>query len=151
MTAGNQEGVGGDTEVVVGGPAMVEEDPKYSYAGYVACGGRINEVNYTRVMNLAHESMPYEPRVNQAGVAMGDQIKITAETSGVDIGAITTETGIDPRCIYDILRNDVKPADVEYHHGSMGDQALLVESLRMLEQGDAVQAIVDKHLHIWFA
>ena len=27
-----------------------EEAPKFSYTGYVACGGRIDEVNYRRVM-----------------------------------------------------------------------------------------------------
>ncbi len=149
MTTENQEEVGRDFDVAA--PTMGEGEPKYSYAGYVASGGRINETDYNRVILLAEESMPYKPRVNQSGIPAGDQTKITSEISGVDIGAITTETGIDPRCIYDILRHDEKPADAEYHHGAMSDQALLVESLRMLEQGGAAQAIVDKHPNIQFA
>lgn len=148
MKTENQEEVVGDVEVAV--PTTREAESKYSYAGYVACGGRINETDYNRVMLLASKSMPYTPRVNQSGVPMGDQTKITSEISGVDIGAITAETGIDPRCIYDILRHDEKPADAQYHHGAMSDQALLVESLRMLEQGSAAQAIADRHPNIQF-
>lgn len=119
-----------------------EEAPKYSYAGYVACGGRIDEVNYRRVMKTIQ---------NNPGPEMSKrQTEITAEISGVSLDAIRNDTGIDPRAIYGILRHDHMPPEAKDHHGQMSDQQLLVESLRMLEQGDAVQAIVDKHTHMQF-
>ena len=119
-----------------------EEDPKYSYAGYVACGGRIDEVNYRRVMKAIQD----EPA---AEMSKG-QTEITAEISGVSLDAIRDATGIDPRAIYGILRHDHMPPELKDHHVKMSDQQLLVESLRMLEQSDAVQAIMDKHSHIQF-
>ncbi len=119
-----------------------EEVPKYSYAGYVACGGRIDEVNYRRVMKIIQNYPMSEMSKHQT--------EITAEISGVSLDAIRNDTGIDPRAIYGILRNDHIPPEEKNHHMQMSDQQLLVESLRMLEQSDAVQAIVDKHPHIEF-
>ena len=123
--------------------AQQEEEPGYSYAGYVACGGRIDEVNYRRVMKAIQNN----PSID---VYAKRQTEITAEISGVSLDTIRNETGIDPRAIYGILRYDHMPPGAKDHHGQMSDQQLLVESLRMLEQSDAVQAIVDKHPHIQF-
>lgn len=120
-----------------------EEAPKYSYAGYVACGGRIDEVNYRRVMKAVQNDPSAAMNTNR-------QTEITAEISGVSLEAIRNDTGIDPRAIYGILRNDHRPPDATDHHVQMSDQQLLVESLRMLEQESAVQAIIDKHPHIGF-
>lgn len=120
-----------------------EEAPKFSYTGYVACGGRIDEVNYRRVMK-AIQNAP------NAGMYAKRQTEITAEISGVSLEAIRNDTGIDPRAIYDILRHDHMPPGVKDHHVQMCDQQLLVESLRMLEQNEAVQAIIDRHPHIQF-
>ena len=119
-----------------------EESPKYSYAGYVACGGRIDEVNYRRVMKTIQD--------DPGAQFFKGQTEITAEISGISLDAIRNATGIDPRAIYTILGNDQKSPEVKDHHGQMWDQQLLVESLRMLEQSDAAQAIVDEHPHIQF-
>lgn len=126
--------------------AVIEREPKYSFEGYVAAGGRIDEANYQRVMKRASEESGHF-RVDR----MRDQTRSTADVSGVSLDAVRDDAGIDPRCIYEILRYDVKPADVKDHHGQMSDQQLLVESLRMLEQGSAAQAIIDKHPHISFS
>lgn len=120
-----------------------EGGPKYSYEGYVACGGRIDEVNYRRVMK-AVQNAPLD------GESAKRQTDITALISGVSLEAIRNDTGIDPRAIYGILRHDHMPLEVKAHHTQMSDQQLLVESLRMLEQEGAVQAIMDKHPHIEF-
>ena len=120
-----------------------EEEPKYSYAGYVACGGRIDEVNYRRVMRAVQAAPTPEMYAKR-------QTEITAEISGVSLDAIGDETGIDPRAVYGILRHDNMPPEAKDHHAQMSDQQLLVESLRMLEQDSAVQAIMDKHPHIQF-
>lgn len=126
--------------------ATIEHEPKYSYAGYVAVGGRIDEANYQRVMKRASEESGHF-RVNH----LRDQTRSTADVSGVSLDAVRDDVGIDPRCIYEILRYDEKPADAKDHHSQMSDQELLVESLRMLEQGSAAQAIIDKHPHISFS
>lgn len=123
--------------------AQQEEEPGYSYAGYVACGGRIDEVNYRRVMKAVQNN----PLID---VYAKHRTNTTAEISGVSLDAIRNATGIDPRAIYDILRNDRKPPEAKDHHGQMSDQHLLVESLRMLEQSDAVEAIVDNHKNFQF-
>ena len=120
-----------------------EEEPKYSYAGYFECGGRIDEVNYRRLM----KAIQNEPSID---VYAKRQTEIAAEISGVSLDAIRNATGIDPRAIYGILRRDRKPPEVKDHHGQMSDQELLVESLRMLEQSDAVKAIVGEHKNFQF-
>lgn len=123
-----------------------EVEMDYSYAGYVALGGRIDEENYSRVMKRVRE----ESQADFAEDFANDQTKITADISGISLDAIRNETGVDPRFIYGILRHDIGPDDVEHHHGQMSDQQLLVESLRMLEQGSAAQAIIARHPHIQF-
>ena len=125
--------------------AIIEREPPYSYEGYIALGGRIDEENYQRVMKRASEESSHF-RVNQ----LRDQTRSTADVSGISLDVVRDEACIDPRCIYEILRYDVKPADVKDHHSQMCDQQLLVESLRMLEQGSAAQAIIDRHPHISF-
>lgn len=118
----------------------------YSYSGYVALGGRIDEANYNRVMERVREE-------SQAGLthsSLAQQTHVTAEISGISLDALSEETSVDARHIYEILRHDVRPKDVEHHHGSMSDQQLLVESLRMLEQGDAAEAIIATHPHMPF-
>lgn len=138
-----------EAEVAAVAPSSVEggeSAPAYSYADYVALGGRIDEANFTRVMERAL----VETKANLGEGFSKNQTGLTAEISGVNLDAVTAEAGIDPRCIYGILRYDEKPKDVEYHHGAMSDQVLLVESLRMVGAVEAVNAIVEKHPHIPF-
>ncbi len=122
--------------------ARAEGEPKFTYAGYLACGGRIDEENYERVMERARQ----EKHENFAA----DQTKVTADISGISLEAIGTEAGIDPRVVYGILRHDEKPAETPHHHAQMSDQLLLVEALRMLEQGDAAARVIAKHPHMSF-
>lgn len=139
----SENGAGGDMTT----PSVESKGERnYSYAGYVAAGGRIDEENYHRVMNRARDASQSGFR----GDAAADQSGVTARISGISLDAIREEIGIDPRIIYEILRSDVRPTDAKHHHGSMSDQQLLVESLRMLEQGDAAEAIVTTHPNIPF-
>src|SRR3989338_6022456 len=124
---------------------VIEREPPYSYEGYIAMGGRIDEENYRRVMKRASEESGHF-RVGQ----LRDQTRITAEISGISLDAIRDDAGIDPRRIYEILRHDLKPGDAKHHHSQMSYQELLVESLRMLEQGDGVSAVLKKHSNISF-
>lgn len=113
---------------------------EYTYAGYASLGGRIDEENYQRVMKKALEiSQVSDHEVMNSAAA---QTKHSAEISGVSLDRIHEETGIDPRAIYAILRNDIAPDGVAHHHVQMSDQQLLVEALRMLEQEHAVRAVI---------
>ena len=123
-----------------------ERTKTFTYAGYAALDGRIDEVNYTRVMKKVREN---ESIGAVDGFAI-DQTKITADISGISLDAIRNETGVDPRTIYGILRRDIRPPGTEYHHDQMSDQQLLVEALRMLEQESAVSAVIKRHPHIQF-
>ena len=122
------------------------EEAGYSYAEYVAAGGRIDEGNHTRVMDRVHGRTD-----DGSEDSAWNQTNITAEISGISFEEITRETGVDPRRVYALLRNDMGPADVEHHHAQMSDQQLLVEALRMLGREDAVNAIMAKHPHIQFS
>ncbi len=126
--------------------AVGENESGFSYGNYVALGGRINEKDFTRVMARAQ----VETNTTRGEGFSKNQTGITAEISGVDLDAVRDEFGVDPRCVYGILRHDEKPTGVEYHHGAMSDQALLVESLRMIGAISAVDAIIAKHPHIAF-
>jgi hypothetical protein len=125
---------------------LPESETEYSYAEYLLFDGRIDEENYGRIMKKAQED-------SQAGIVADfaiRQTKISADISGVSLDAIRDKTGIDPRCIYTILQQDERSDDPKRHHGLISDQKLLVESLRMLGQGRALQAIMDRHSHINF-
>lgn len=126
-----------------------ESESRFSYTNYVALGGRINRGDYARVMERAQE----ESNATSGEGFSKNQTRTTAEISGVDLDAVRDEFGIDPRCVYGILRYDELPplAIPQYHHGAMSDQALLVESLRMIGAVEAVNAIVEKHPHISFS
>jgi hypothetical protein len=119
---------------------------KYSYALYVACGGRIDEENYARVMKKVAEEL-HDCLPNNSAIS---QTRIAAELSGISLDTVRDKAGIDPRCIYGILRNDDIPKGLRYHHGQMSDQQLLVESLRMLEVTSAVDAVIAAHPNISF-
>jgi hypothetical protein len=117
----------------------------YSYAGYVAHGGRIDEGNYMRVMKAVEQLCD-----GCAGDNAVRQTRIAAEISGISLEAIRERKGIDPRCIYGILRTDNMPSATVHHHAQMCDQQLLVEVLRMLEDESARVAMIAAHPNISF-
>ncbi len=125
---------------------LPEGNKEYSYAGYIAHGGRIDEENYTRVMETASkksdESYPED--------SVHHQTQTVEAISGISLDAIGDSAGIDPRLVYRILRTDVMSSGQTYHHGQMHDQQLLVETLRMLEETAAVNAVIAAHPNISF-
>ena len=121
----------------------------YTYGDYVAHGGRIDEDNYTRVMQRAQN----ESSVGAVGAEENYaqlQTATIANASGVSLEKIRDEVGLDPVCIYGILRSDKFPTKTTNHHGQMTDEQLLVEALRMLGEQSAVDSIIAKYPHISF-
>ena len=123
-----------------------EGESRYSYADYISMGGRIDEENYTRVIQMAQD----EAGASAVTKFTLFQTATIAGTSDISLEAIHAETGINPVCIYSILRSDKIPREVRDHHSQMNDQQLLVESLRMLGAHSAIDAIIAKHPHITF-
>ena len=77
------------------------------------------------------------------------ELEFIAEYSGIKLH--NTKNDPDPRTIlYIILRIDAKPTEVEYHHSQMGDQRLFAEVLRMLEDADSLQKLIEAHPNISF-
>lgn len=108
---------------------------KSGHQRYLELGGIINEEDYQsaldRMINMSTLNRE-NPRVRQAvDIARYSGIKLNDSKSGV----------FDPRVVlYVILRNDIRPEGVKYHHDQMSDQRIFGEVLRML--GDA--ASLDK-------
>lgn len=121
-----------------------EGGPSYSYRGYLALGGRIDEATYNEAMAAVSDHVPEKPFTKR-------QVNNIAGISEISLDNIQAETGIDPVVIYDFLRHHKKPADAQFHHGAMFDQQLMVEALRMLEQEDAVKKIIEKHDNLSFS
>lgn len=123
-----------------------EGELRFVYADYVSIGGRLDEESYSQVMKKAEQ----ESMSGITGNFARAQTATIANVSGISLEAIHQEAGLDPVSIYEILRSDKIPAGVSDHHSQMNDQQLLVESLRMLGQQDAVNAIIATHPHIIF-
>lgn len=118
-----------------------ERKPKLSYAGYVRCGGLINETDYQSAMERADAG-----KVNEV---LERHVENMAEFSGVSLDAIRIETGIDPRVLYGILREDVGAEGLKHHHSQMSDQKLFVETLHMLQKDDAACAVENAYPNIF--
>jgi|SRR3989338_771562 len=116
-----------------------EGEKGLSYAGYVSHGGLINEADYQSALTRS--------RGAKVGDGARSQSEGIARFSGLDLGALRGE--IDPRVLYGILRNDTAPSEVLHHHSQMSDQKLFVETLRMLEKGEAVSVVQKAYPNIF--
>jgi len=86
------------------------------YRQYREMGGIINEKDFTRVLNEAADINSARPNTLLRHYAQKAGIEVTVEAEK----------------IYTLLRDEVKPKDVDHHHAQMSDQQLLAEVLRML-------------------
>lgn len=121
-----------------------------SYCHYLELGGIINETDY----RSAIDRMPDMCRIimlenNGSMQSRVGQAKGIAQYSGIALS--DSEDTPDPRIVlYVILRGDVAPKGVKYHHDQMSDQRIFGEVLRMLEDTDSFEKLVKAHLHISF-
>lgn len=114
------------------------ETKQSGYQEYRALGGIINEAEYVSALEKMKETGTADSMTTtQAGVI--------ARVAGIEFGAN------DPRVVlYGILRNDANTSGAEHHHSQMSDQQLFVEALRMLEDKESVQKVIQAHPHISF-
>ena len=113
-----------------------------NYQRYLELGGIINEKDYQDVLIRAQRTTTLdEARIRQA--------ENLAKFAGIEL--YNTDGTIDQRIVlYGILRSDVMPEGVKYHHSQMSDQRILVEALRMLGDVESVNKMIRKYSNISF-
>lgn len=119
-----------------------------NYQRYLELGGIINEKDYQNTidrMNKTHTFNRTDPRVrNKIWQAEG-----MARYARIELN--NSEDDLDPKIVlYVILRSDVRPEGVEYHHSQMSDQCIFGEVLRMLGDADSLDKLVRAYPNISF-
>ena len=135
-----------DTQGV--GKEATPENLENNYKHYLELGGIINEKDYQSAldrMNNAYALDKKSPGIRnsiQQAVDMARYAKIELNDS---------EDVHDSKILlYVILRLDVKPEDVEYHHSQMSDQRIFGEVLRMLGDADLLDKLIKAYPNISF-
>ncbi len=113
-----------------------------NYQRYQELGGIINEDDYRSALTKAKDTVILDE-------ALIKQAKDIAKFAGIELDS--AEDAIDPRItLYGILRRDVRPKEVKYHHDQMSDQRIFVEALRMLCDVGSLEKMVKMYPHISF-
>lgn len=114
---------------------------EYNYEQYQSIGGIIDKKDYQSALNKARDTVA----LDKALILQAEGI---ADSAGITL--LNSEGVLDPRIIlYGILRTDIKPEN-EYHHSQMSDQRLFAEALRMLEDVDSLQKLIETYPNISF-
>lgn len=109
-----------------------------SYERYTELGGIINEKDYQSALDRLGNTLDRKELSVRASIlqAMG-----IAEYARIELSI--SENGFDPRItLYVLLRNDVRPEGIKYHHCQMSDQCIFGEVLRMLEDADSLDKLI---------
>ena len=113
-----------------------------SYHQYKELGGLINEQDYENTLTRAINTTV----VNKPQIAQAEGI---AGFAGIELH--NTKDAVDKRIIlYGILRSDVKPEEVKYHHSQMDDQRLFAEVLKMLGDVESLDKMIKTYPNISF-
>jgi len=119
-----------------------------SYRCYMKLGGIINEADYQSAIDRMRGACALDRREPQI-INSIMQVKVMARYSGIALS--DSEDASDPRiALYVILRGDIRPTGVKYHHDQMCDQRIFGEVLRMLGDTDSFEKLVKTHPHISF-
>lgn len=124
-----------------------EDTLEDSYARYLKLGGVINEKDYQQAIDKTLETTldRNDPQIK----SRISQAETIAKHAGIKLNNL--EKVLDPRLLlYVILRSDVKPKDVKYHHSQMSDQKIFGEVLRMYEDADSLDKLIKAYPNISF-
>lgn len=112
-----------------------------TYSRYQALGGIINQGAYESALARAKAGVS----LNKASIA---QAELISRVAGFSLS--NTEDEFDEiTTLYGVLRSDSMPGE-RYHHGSMCDQRIMAEVLRMLDQPDLLAKILEAFPNIVF-
>jgi len=115
---------------------------KNNYQRYLCLGGIINEKDYNSAIERAGGITTVD------GMLLG-QTKVMSDFAGIELH--NAKNSVDLKVIlYGILRNNVRPEGVKYHHSQMSDQRIFVEALRMLGDTESVNKMIKAHPNISF-
>ena len=113
-----------------------------NYQRYLELGGIINEKDYDSALERSENITTLKETLIR-------QAEKIAESTGIELH--NTEGAIDQRIIlYGILRDDVRPEEVEHHHSQMSDQRIFVEALRMLGDTESLDKMIKRYPNISF-
>lgn len=113
------------------------------YERYRELGGIINEKDYENAIARAKNTA-----VPDLDIMRIKQSELIAKIAGIELR--NAKDTMDQRTIlYVILRAD-KPKGVKYHHCQMSDQRLFAEVLRMLEDIDSLNKLINAYPNISF-
>lgn len=129
-------------ELLEGPPDMEKGLEEKSYNNYRKLGGIINEADY----NSAFKRLENAKSLDGPTRLQAENI---ASFSGIELS--DKEDSLDKRVLlYGILRSDIRPGGVKYHHDQMSDQQIFMEALRMCGDVESVNKVIHKHPHINF-
>jgi len=116
---------------------MPDTPEENNYQRYIDMGGIINEKDYNSVLERARSMTTVDE-------TLIGQMKVILDFAGIELH--NSKNSVDPRVIlYGILRSDVRPKGVKYHHDQMSDQQIFVEALRMLGDTESVNKMIKVH------
>jgi hypothetical protein len=119
-----------------------------SYQHYLELGGVINEKDYQSALDRMHNARVLDRKNPQISSSI---LQVMGIARHAEIKLNDLEDASDPRIVlYVILRNDIKPEDVEYHHSQMSDQRIFGEVLRTLGDADSLDKLIKTYPNISF-
>ena len=121
---------------------------KNNYQHYLELGGIINEEDYKSALDRMNNTRALD-RKNPQVIDSRRQVADIARYAKIELN--DSEDVLDPKIVlYVILRLDVGPEGVEYHHSQMSDQRIFGEVLRMLGDADSLDRLIKSYSNISF-
>ena len=115
---------------------------KNNYQRYLDLDGIINKDDHRSAFMKVQDTVILDE-------ALIKQAENIAKFAGIELDS--SKDTVDPRIIlYGILRRDVRPKGVKYHHDQMSDQRIFVEALRMLGDTESANKMIKAHSNISF-
>ncbi|MDP1689022.1 MAG: hypothetical protein Q8L47_02740 [bacterium] len=124
----------------MGSTVKEESENDKLYQEYLKLGGIINKEDWKSALTRTENKKDRDQnRISQ--------IEAIARFAGIDL--VDTEDELDKRIVlYELLRSDVQPEKVQYHHQQMTNQRIFAEVLKMVGDTDSLNKFVKRYPHI---
>lgn len=123
------------------GSAVKEESENDKlYQAYLNLGGIINKEDWESAQTRAENKIDRdENRISQA--------EAVARIAGIELQ--NNEDELDKRIVlYELLRSDVQPEKVKYHHQQMTNERIFAEVLKMVGDTDSLNKFIKRYPQI---